>query len=446
MSFASHYPQGRGLRCRRLTVLASLLLAAAAAWSPAQPSRAAEPEPGLSLEQAVSIAAEHAPVALAREASRVAAAEELARADALPDPVLGVGVQNLPIGGPDAFTVTEDRMTMRRIGVTQALPSRAKRAARREVAAARLARSEAETVATVLDVKRAAAKAWVQLWSAEREQALLLELREQAGLAVRATRARLSGGAGSASDVLAARGTELELQNRIDDATARIEQARATLARWIGEVPASSIATPPDFSRLPVPESRLLAMLDRHGTLLAWEAQEQAADAAVVLAQAEKRPDWSVGAGFARRGAGASNVVWLEVGLGLPLFTRNRQDRGINARAADREAVRATREDARRMQAEFVRKTHAEWLGLGLQVARYREALLPLNRDRTRTALAAYSGGDPLQAWLDARRDEIDLRIDYADTLAAWGQAWADLAYLLPDGVIVVDSALENVR
>ena len=68
-----------------------------------------------------------------------------------------------------------------------------------------------------------------------------------------------------------------------------------------------------------------------------------------------------------------------------------------------------------------------------------RDTLLPLSRDRSRTALAAYAGGASLQDWLDARRDEIDTRIDYAEVLARWGQAWVELAYLLPD--TDVDSA-----
>lgn len=387
----------------------------------------------LSLDETVDAAVVRAPLLLARDASRLAASEELIRADALPDPTLSFGVQNFPIGGPDAFTVTDDRMTMRRIGVTQALPSRAKRNARREAAEARLGLARAENVATMLDVKRGAAKAWVQLWAAEREFSLLLTLRKQSTLAVRAARARLGGGGGSAADVLAARSTNLELENRLDDARSRIEQARAGLARWIGTLPTQSAGPPPDFSQTPLPEAELLANLDRQGALLAWDAREASADAAVTLARAEKRPDWSVGGGFARRGAGASNVVWLEVGVGLPLFPGNRQDRGISARNADLEAVRASREDARRMQAEIVRKAYARWHGLGLQVARYRDALLPVARDRGRVALAAYSGGSPLQPWLDARDDEIGDSLDYADALAAWGQAWADLAYLLPE-------------
>ncbi len=395
----------------------------------------------LSLQQAVAAAAERAPSLLARDASRRAASEELVRADALPDPTLSFGVQNFPIGGPDAFTITQDRMTMRRIGVTQQLPSRSKRNARRDNAQAALDLADARRIETLLDVKRAAAQAWVQLWAAQRERALLQDLLDQNALAVRASRARLAGGGGSASDALAARSTDLELQNRLDDADARIAQARAGLQRWLGEVPVETAAPAPDFMQPPIPETRLLANLDRQGPLLAWDAREASADAALALARAEKHPDWSVGGGFARRGAGASNVVWLEVGIGLPLFPGNRQDRGISARSADLEAVRASREDARRMQAEAVRKAFARWQGLGRQVVRTRDTLLPLTHDRSRIALAAYSGGASLQDWLDARRDEIDARIDYADILAAWGQAWAELAYLLPDSATASDRA-----
>ena len=387
----------------------------------------------LQLRDAVEQAVERAPILLARDASRTAASEELVRSDALPDPMLAFGIQNLPINGPDAFTVADDRMTMRRIGMSQALPSRAKREARRGVAQALLAQADARAAITMLDVKRATAKAWVQLWAAQKQRDLLQDLSDQATLAVRATRARLSGGGGSASDALAARGTDLQLQNRIDDAESRIEQARAGLQRWLGEMPAVAAGSPPDFSKAPMPEAQLLSNLDQQGPLLIWDAQEASAEAALSLARAEKSPDWSVGAGLARRGAGASNVAWLEIGIGLPLFSGNRQDRGIAARNADLQSLRASREDARRMQAEAVRKAFAQWQGVGRQVTRSRDTLLPLSSDRTSTALAAYSGGASLQEWLDARRDEIDARLDYADLLAAWGQAWVELAYLLPD-------------
>ncbi len=395
----------------------------------------------LSLEQAVAKATQRAPILVARDATRQARSEDLARADALPDPTLVIGMQNVPIGGPDAYMLNRDGMTMQSIGISQSLPSRAKRNARRELASALLDQAGADAVATTLDVQRATALAWVLLWAAQHEREQLQALHEQAALAVRATRARLAGGGGNAGDALATRASELELQNRIDNADARIAQARAGLQRWLGDIDIAVAAdSPPDFACAPIPEARMLAQLDQQGPLLAWKAQEASADAALALARAEKRPDWSVGGGVAKRGGGASNVMWLEVGVGLPLFPGNRQDRGISARSADLSAVRASREDARRMQAESVRKAFARWQGLGTQVTRSRDNLLPLVHDRSRIALAGYSGGAALQPWLDARRDEIDARIDYATLLGEWGQAWVALAYLLPSNPIASTS------
>jgi outer membrane protein TolC len=125
-------------------------------------------------------------------------------------------------------------------------------------------------------------------------------------------------------------------------------------------------------------------------------------------------------------------MVMLEVGVSLPLFTRNRQDRGISARQAQWDAVQADHEDARRAQREAVTRAVATWQGWNQQIQRYQDTLLPLDRDRATTALAGYRGGGMLQPWLDARRDEIELRLSYADALAARARLWASLAYLLP--------------
>ena len=409
----------------------ALLSCGFALFAGARPGAAAESE--LSLNAAVALALARAPMIEARDAGIAAAAEEVARAASLPDPVLAFGVQNLPIAGADAYSLNAESMTMRSLGLTQALPSRAKRDARRGSALALQAEADATRATTVLDTRQAVASAWIALWAAERERVLLAELREQAQLAVAASKARLGGGAGTASDALTARTAELELDNQLDDAEASVEQARAGLARWIADAANRQPAPAPDFSQLPHTQADLLEQLDRQASLQVWDARESAADAALAMANSEKRPDWSIGAGIAKRGAGDSNVIWLQVGIGLPVFSANRQDRGISARRSDLQAIRAAREDARRSAEESLRKSSALWSALGRKVTRFREAILPLARDRSTTALAAYSGGGELSAWLDAQRDEITARIEYARLLADWGQTWAALAWLLPE-------------
>jgi outer membrane protein TolC len=166
--------------------------------------------------------------------------------------------------------------------------------------------------------------------------------------------------------------------------------------------------------------------------MLGWKAREDQAQAALALAKAGKRPDWKVGLVFGHR-LHYDNMVGVEVSVDLPIFPRNRQDRDISARYAERDAIKAEREDARRAQHEAVATAIANWNGYGQQARRFDDALLPLLRDRSRTALALYRGGGSLQPWLDAWRDEIRTRTDYTDVLAAWGKTWVELAYLIPD-------------
>jgi outer membrane protein, heavy metal efflux system len=388
----------------------------------------------LTLEVATRRAVAQAPLLAARRARQDAAQEEAGRAGALPDPQLTVGIENLDTQGPGAFTAGGDSMTMRVVGVTQVLPSRAKRQAQRDAAGATIEQAASTTVMTRLAIEQQVAAAWIAAWGAQQERQMLLAMRREWAVDVAVAEARLRGGAGSAADVLAIRMQALDVENRIDDAASREAQARATLARWFGGPVNELLADAPDFAVLSHDESTLLASLDQQGNLLDWPARESAAEAALAEAQAEKHPEWSVGLNYGSRVRGLSDMVSLQVGVSLPLFTRNRQDRGISARSADLDAVRAEHDDARREQIEAVQTAWAQWEGLGRQARRHRDELLPQANDRAALALAAYRGGGDIQPLLEARRDEIAHHTDYVRMLADYGRAWASLTYLLPEG------------
>ncbi|HEX3169804.1 MAG TPA: TolC family protein, partial [Burkholderiales bacterium] len=73
----------------------------------------------LSLGDAQRIAVERSRQLAAQDASIQAMKEMGAAAGQLPDPVLKLGIDNVPADGPDRFSLTRDFMTMRRIGVMQ---------------------------------------------------------------------------------------------------------------------------------------------------------------------------------------------------------------------------------------------------------------------------------------------------------------------------------------
>lgn len=388
---------------------------------------------GISLQDAVRRASERAPMLDARRAGVSAAQEEALRAGALPDPMLTLGIDNLPVSGGDAFDVRADEMTMKKIGLRQEFPSRAKREARHSLATRLIDEAQARADAERVAVRRAAAEAWIDLWAAQRELDALQALREQAALAVKVGKARIAGGGESVSDALATEAAVLELDNRIEAARAAKAVAQVGLSRWVGDALPEVGDSASNFDALPVPEARLLADVNRVGSLLPANAQVETAAAAIDVARAEKRPDWSVGAAYGQRDGGRSDMIMFEVGIGLPLFPRNRQDRGVAAREADYRVALAAREDLRRQESARLRAALARWAALKRQVALHERSLLPLARDRSMTALAAYRAGGELQPWLSARRDELDGHLSHAEHLGELGRAWAALAFLLPE-------------
>ena len=127
-------------------------------------------------------------------------------------------------------------------------------------------------------------------------------------------------------------------------------------------------------------------------------------------------------------------MLSVQVSIDLPLFADKRQHREAAARAAQVEQARALREDALRQHRAEAAAAQAEWDVASVRLKRFDEALLPLARDRVTLALAAYRGGlSPLATVLEARRMEIDLRLQKLQLAAEQGRARAQLTYFLPE-------------
>src|SRR5688500_11281253 len=84
----------------------------------------------LSLDEALRLGEAQSPRLVAQRHALSAAEEQTGRAGELPDPKLRLGIENLPVSGPDAFRYDRDSMTMRAIGITQEFPNSDKRSAR----------------------------------------------------------------------------------------------------------------------------------------------------------------------------------------------------------------------------------------------------------------------------------------------------------------------------
>ena len=103
------------------------MLAAALLLQHAAPLWAATPGAPLSLQEAQQLAVGRSGQLVAQDAAARAARDMAVAAGQLPDPVLRLGIDSLPVNGPDRLSLTRDFMTMRRIGLMQEIPRQEKR-------------------------------------------------------------------------------------------------------------------------------------------------------------------------------------------------------------------------------------------------------------------------------------------------------------------------------
>jgi outer membrane protein TolC len=390
-------------------------------------------QPTLGLDQALRLAQERSRQLKAQELAAAAAREMSSAAGQLPDSTLKAGINNLPIDGADRFSVTRDFMTMRSIAVMQELTGDDKRKARSTRFDREAELAEAGRAAALADLRRDTAMAWLDTHFQQRMREQLRDQRTEAALQIEASEVAYRGGRGTQADVFAARSGVAQIDNRLREIEVQIASARTRLARWIGAAAEQDLAALPTLDALQLDAASLEARLDHHPQIAVLARQEAAARADVDVATSAKRPDWSVELMFSQRGSVYSNMMSLNVSVPLQWDQKNRQDREVAARLALAEQVREQREEATREHVAETRIWLLQWQSSHERLADYDSALVPLATERTRAALAAYRGGSgPLSAVLEARRMEIDTRMERLRLEMETAALWARLEYLIP--------------
>jgi outer membrane protein TolC len=387
----------------------------------------------LSLERAVADAATRSPLVSAFESQARAAREMAVAAGQLPDPVLKLGLNNLPVDGPDRYSVTRDFMTMRSVGVMQELTRADKRKARagraqREVELAQVARQ-----ATIADAQRNTATAWLERSYLESMRDLMQAQLTQAELQVQATETLYRSGKGSQAEVFAARGSVEQLRDALAQVDRQVAVATLQLGRWVGEGAQKPLEPRPALTLPAWTEGALAEHLAQHPQIAAAAQQEAIADSDAALARAARSSDWSVELMYSQRGPAYSNVVSINLSVPLQWDRSNRQDRELAAKLAGIDEARSRREELQRAHEAEVRAMLQEWRSHEDRLRRYDASLLPLASQRSEAAIASYrAGSGPLTAVLDARRNEVDVRLERLRIEMDRARIWAQLNYLLP--------------
>ncbi len=390
----------------------------------------------LTLGQAQQLAVARSRQLNAQDLAVTASREMAVAAGQLPDPILKAGIDNLPVSGPDRGSLTNDFMTMRRIGVMQELTRSDKRQLRAERYNRLANKSLAEKASAIAAIQRDTAIAWLDQYYSERMLALIAEQSIQAKLEIEASEGNYRAGRGSQADIFAARSALSMVDDRSSEFQRKVRTAKTMLNRWTGIAAELRLAGEPSIGNIRLDLSALDKSLAHHPQIAVMTKQTEIAETDAKLAEANKKPDWSIEVAFQQRGSAYSNMVSVGISLPFQWDQKNRQDRELSSKLAMVEQAKAEREETLRAHVAETRAMVGEWQSDLERSVRYERELIPLAKERTQAILGAYRGGKAnLTDLLAARRNEIDVRLQALQLQADTARLWAQLNFLFPADV-----------
>ena len=369
---------------------------------------------GIAFNDALSAALQRSPQLQARSASVQGAQALQTSAAQLPDPKLTLGIDSLPVTGPNRGSLTRDDFTQRQIGWMQDVPNRAKRAARADAALARTAREQALLEMEKLTVRREAGLAWLASFFAEKRLALFDELITRQKLLQSTAPAQVAAGKINPAEVATVGMDTLVLEDRRDELRREADQAGITLRRWVGDTdgktPVVDLATP--LPVMAVDRAYLLANIERNPEIATLVPMQAMASASVREAEAAKRGDWSWAVSYGKRGQGYGDLASVLLTFELPLSPAQRQQPQIRAGQKEVERITAEHDELVRKQTQELENLLSELGEIDSKLNRISGQAQPFAAQRTALLLAAYeSGRDKLGSVLESRKQQTELSL-----------------------------------
>ncbi len=408
------------------------------------PARAGAEDIFLRLETAVREAQQNDPWLVGNQHSQNAIESMSVAASTLPDPKMTLGIANLPT---DSFDFNQEAMTQFKVGVSQMFP---------RGDSLEIRRKQLELIGSQFPFQRQNRKAKVvvsvsQLWLdaylaqesialIEKDRPLFEQLADVAEAGYSSTLGRIR-----QHDIIRA---QLEL-TRLDDRLTVLRQKQEMfiekLSEWLSDyfieeyldksktktqVPWSSLALSrqlPDITMLSAslytanveadPQT-LYEFFSQHPSVAVLDQKIEASKTGIELARQKYKPEWGINASYGYRdddqlGNNRADFMSVGVGIDLPLFTSNRQDKQVESAKSQTAAIKTQKWLLiRKMIADFERG-RAQLNRLNERQKLYADELLPQMREQAEASLTAYMNddGDFAEA-VRARIAELNALID----------------------------------
>lgn len=344
-----------------------------------------------------------------RNNDRAAAArfmEEAARANEVPsgawdDPMLMLGIQNVPTN----FDFHMDDMTMTMVGLSQRVPYSGYKGLAKKAAESRTQSSVAERKVMDLDLVTSAKLAFFDLYYRQMALRDLENQRELQQRIIESTTAKLRANQAGQQEVLGAQAELWRLESSILEAQQEVISSANRLysLRGLGPPVSPPALAAPSPSTLP--ESSGVWIETARRVYPPLQKLQRQAESYVFLAQSSKRMRWpmlDLSASYGIRSGNRmtadgmlkkrDNMLSFGLSLSLPIFSGRQQGQMARSMEAMQRSTEAEAEQLwRDVQAELA-TLYQRARQLTQSLTMYRERIIPTTEDAFHSALAAYAG------------------------------------------------------
>jgi outer membrane protein TolC len=388
-----------------------------------------------SVDHLIAEALQNNPDVRAARKEHEAALQRISPAGALDDPMIEMGILNLPLS---SFSFSREDMTMKMLGVSQRVPYPGKRALKRDVAqldSESVAHAYAETVNRVIRNTRVAyydfAVVTASMRLIDQNRAIVRQL-------IKVADTRYSVGQANQVDVLRAQTQLSKMSEELLKLEREYNLSAAELGHALGRSTSAGAIQPVlelreedlDFTKLRD------EALERRPQLLALKKITERSERAVELARSDRYPDFDVRFSYGQRdsmpdGTRRSDLVSLTVAMNLPVWRQTKTQPKIA------EAVALQDRAASMLEAQFhemYRMLHQQiaMAGQSLKAVRlYRNELIPQSRLTVEAAMAAYQvGRSDFALLLDNQMSVLNLQLAEVTAIASYNKALAEIDFI----------------
>lgn len=347
----------------------------------------------LRIEQVISAVLQNNDRLAAAKFMEQAAYAKIGSEGAWEDPMLMVGVANLPTN----FDFKMDPMTMRMIGLSQNIPYAGQKHFQSKAAKAQAQAATQETKGTEIELIRAARYAYFDLYYQQLTLRELSNIRALAENIVNSTIARLKTNQANQADVAAAQADLWRLDSEILSATQAVETSRRTLYSLMGKRKFDNLPLiEPSLPELPLSTDEIQAVaLSNYPALQRLRNQATSYAMSESAANSMRWPMLGLSAEYDLRYDSPmekrDNMVGFKATISLPVLSGWKQKNMAASMKAMKKGVEA---EAAQMEIDIqstLEILSARALRLGESYKLYSERILPADNQAYLSGLAGYA-------------------------------------------------------